>query len=290
VLGALWAFTAGPLAGRLVTMDAAWLEVLASKDYLFPTDWPLYAWILNLGYLPAILVFHGLRRRAGQAGAGEGALVVGLAVLFLLFAISVPLTWWKLAVAVQFQVTRVFWIMDAVLAACLAWWLIDGLAERWRRPAAVATAIVVAIGAASAARGAYLLTRVADDRQLVRLDLPPTPWTDAMRWLRTQPVDWHVLADPDHGWKYGSSVRVAGERDTVIEAGKDTSMAMYDRAIAMRVRDRLQTLAGFETLSPDAIRAAAARYDADVVIARAGQPLPFPELYRNAGFVVYDLR
>ncbi len=32
----VWALLAGPLAGRLVRMDAVWLETLAAKDYLFP--------------------------------------------------------------------------------------------------------------------------------------------------------------------------------------------------------------------------------------------------------------
>ena len=41
---------AGPLAGRLVTMDAAWLATLETKDYLFPLEWPAYAWLFNLMY------------------------------------------------------------------------------------------------------------------------------------------------------------------------------------------------------------------------------------------------
>ena len=53
-----------------------------------------------------------------------------------------------------------------------------------------------------------------------------------MNWLRAQPVNWHVLADPGHAWKYGSSVRVAARRDTLLESGKDSSMAMYDRDLA----------------------------------------------------------
>lgn len=47
VLTGVWIVLAGPLAGRLARMDEAWLAVLASKDYLFPTEWPAYAWLLN---------------------------------------------------------------------------------------------------------------------------------------------------------------------------------------------------------------------------------------------------
>src|SRR5262249_7079200 len=56
---AIWALAAGPLAGRLVTMDADWLSVLAEKDYVFPSKWPVYAWLLNLAYPVAIaLIFR----------------------------------------------------------------------------------------------------------------------------------------------------------------------------------------------------------------------------------------
>ena len=56
-----WMLLAGPLAGRLVIMDAAWLATLETKDYLFPMAWPAYAWVLNLAYAPIIWlveVFH----------------------------------------------------------------------------------------------------------------------------------------------------------------------------------------------------------------------------------------
>ncbi|MGH9314928.1 MAG: hypothetical protein ACRD1S_17225, partial [Vicinamibacterales bacterium] len=40
---AVWALAAGPLAARLVRMDAVWLAAIGGKDYLFPDRWPVYA-------------------------------------------------------------------------------------------------------------------------------------------------------------------------------------------------------------------------------------------------------
>ena len=49
-----------------------------------------------------------------------------------------------------------------------------------------------------------------------------------------------MLADPGHAWKYGTSVRVAGERDVYLEEVKDVALALYSRDVAMRVLGRIQ--------------------------------------------------
>ena len=59
-----------------------------------------------------------------------------------------------------------------------------------------------------------------------------------MRWLARQPADVHVLADPGHAWKYGTSVRVAAERDVLLEEVKDSALAIYSRDVAVRVVER----------------------------------------------------
>src|SRR5690606_7065661 len=64
VLVAAW-LLAGPLSARLVVMDPEWRGFLAEKTYLFPLEWPAYAWILNLGYLVLIGWIYRMRRRAG---------------------------------------------------------------------------------------------------------------------------------------------------------------------------------------------------------------------------------
>lgn len=283
----VWALLAGPLAGRLQIMDADWLAVLAEKDYLFPADWPAYAWITNLAYVLVLAVLYRRRVKAGATAPGEPALLAGLAVLVLVFLVSVPLTAARLALAVQLQVTRIFWLLDAVTAAYLAWWLVDDVAgrSRWRQGAA----IVGAIAMVSAARGYYVL-RLETRRPLVQYALPPDDWTDAMLWLRTQPVEWHVLADPGHAWKYGSSVRLAARRDTLLESGKDTSMAMYDRSVAMRVRERSAALTGFDRITTADVRALDAKFALDVFVTDLDRPFDLPVLYRNRRFAIYDLR
>ena len=77
VLLGLWGVTAGPLAGRISTMDAEWLGTLAGKEYLFPLQWPAYAWALNLGYLAIILAVHRVRSRERLMSERERALAFG---------------------------------------------------------------------------------------------------------------------------------------------------------------------------------------------------------------------
>jgi hypothetical protein len=43
VIGA-WALIAGPLRTSMTQMDATWLQAVASKDSLFASQWPVWAW------------------------------------------------------------------------------------------------------------------------------------------------------------------------------------------------------------------------------------------------------
>ena len=151
-----------------------------------------------------------------------------------------PLTELRLALAVQLQVNRVFWLLDAAAAFYVAWWLVSDLARV--RESRTQWAIVAVIVAVSAARGLYLLG-VAPARPMMELDLTRSQWTDAMRWVGRQPDKWHVLADPQHVARFGPSVRVAALRDTLLEVGKDPAMAIYDREVATRVAERIHALA-----------------------------------------------
>jgi hypothetical protein len=270
---------------RLAPMDAAWLAVLGEKDYLFPAEWPAYAWLLNLAYPVVLWAIHRRRRRLGLATAGETALVAGLLGLVLVFLVSVPLAELRLALVVQLQVNRVFWLLDVVVAVYVAWWIRDLFVRHGPRlPLAVAALWMLAIG-----RG-YDVVRLEAHRPLVQIRLADDGWTDVMRWVGSQPVSWHVLADPGHAWKFGSSVRVAARRDTLLEAGKDTAMAMYDRSVALRVGDRLRALAEFDALTTADVRRLDAAYALDVFVDRADRTFDLPVLYRNAGFIAYDLR
>jgi len=111
-----------------------------------------------------------------------------------------------------------------------------------------------------------------------------------MTWLTTQPADWHVLADPDHAWKYGVSLRLAATKDTVLESVKDSALSLYDRDIALRVAARTRDLVDYDRLTTTRLMHLDATYDLDAVIVETHHLLDLPVLYRNAQFVIYDLR
>jgi hypothetical protein len=268
-------------------MDDAWLAVIDEKEYLFPGNWPAWAWAINLAYPVVLWLIYQRRVSLARTVPGEGGLISACLVLMLGFLISLPLTALHVTLAVQLQITRVLWILDGVTILYLAWWIVDDLAAgagmRWR---GIAVAVLLA---ASLARGWYVLA-IDTPRPLVTRDLPADDWTAAMQFLRTQPIDTHVLADPGHAWLYGSSVRVAALRDTVLESVKDTAMAIYDRDVAMRVGERVHTLQGFADFPDDRMREIANRYHADVLVFDRSRPLAFPIVYENARFVIYNVR
>lgn len=283
----IWEVLAGPLASHFQAMDAPWLKVLEEKDYLFPSEWPVYAWAINLAYLPIAWLVYRRRRSDGVTAPGEAGLFIGLALLVVVFFVSVPLSAGRVALAVQAQVTRVFWVLDFVAIAYLAWWLdavVGRQAPRSRRVALVAALVVLA-----AIRGFYVL-RIETGRPLAEFALPAGDWTDAMMWLRRQPPSLHVLADPGHAWKYGTSVRPTALKDTLLESGKDTALAMYDRNVALRVAERTEALARFDTFTVADLRALRDRYGVDVLVAENTRAFEMPVLYRNRRFAIYDLR
>lgn len=276
--GAAWAVLAGPLASRAVVMDASWLEAVATKDYLFPHAWPVYAWLLNL--LPAALCGL-LLARARDLSAELRGLLVGSLALTAFFLVTLPLVTMRYALAVQMQIPRVFWLVE--LTALL------GLAAVASRAPHVTAARVVAIFliVLSTARAGVVLFSEKDGR-LATIGLPADDWTAAQRWLRDHtPRDAHVLADPDHAWRYGSSVRVGAERDVFHEDVKDSALAMYDRDVALRVVERRARTSGFPSLSVDEIRALAHDFDLDYLI--SDESLALPIVYENATFRIYAL-
>lgn len=291
---ALWVAAAAAVTAAFVwlavagtRMDETWRSVLLEKDYLFPLEWPAYAWALNLLYLPLLAVIYRRRRALGVLAAGEPLLLAGLAALVAGFLVSLPLTAWNVALAVQLQINRIFWLLDAALVLYVAWWLMDDVAVRrgraWRVP------VMAAIVLLSVVRGLYVLV-IETKRPLVQAHLTAGDWKDALTWLQQQPAGWQVLADPSHASKFGFSVRVGALRDTVLEQSKDAGLGIYERDIALRVAERRQALSGFESFGDDQIRAAARRFGADVALVERAQTLAFPVLYQNQRFVVYDLR
>ena len=277
------AVAAGPLRGTLTTMDATWLQAVASKDSLFATQWPAWAWASNLGFFALLVWAHHTRARGGDATAEDGALVSGAGALVALFLVTLPLVAGGMSLAVQFQFARVFWLVDLLALVYVVAAVCDSQTARVRGQVVAVVLLLFATG-----RGLYVMLVERPERPLFAVHLQVSPWEDAMAWLRRQPRDTHVLADPGHGWKYGTSVRVSAERDVLLEEVKDSALAIYSREVAVRVVDRTQSVGDFASLTAEHARELARRYDLDFLVTESDLALPLA--YSNAQFRIYSLR
>jgi hypothetical protein len=276
--GGVWAMTAGPLRASMTRMDDVWLQAVATKDSLFASQWPLWAWAANLGFLAVLWWVHMQRARRSRASGEDAALVWGATALVVLFLVTLPLVTARLALPVQLQISRIFWLVDVVALVYVV-----SLATRRR----VAMALAVVLVTASVARSVYVMLIERPERLLFAVRLTNSPWEDAMAWLARQPVGTHVLADPGHAWKYGTSVRVSAGRDVFLEEVKDSAIALYSRDVAVRVVERTSAIGDFNTLTADRARELARRYDLDYLITEAD--LPLDVAYRNAQFRIYGV-
>jgi len=278
-----WALLAGPLRGRLVVMDEVWLQAVASKDSLFANEWPLSAWATNLGTVAVLWGAYRWRRSRGQAGDEERALAWGATALVAVFLVTLPAVAAHVAFPVQLQISRVFWLVDVVATMCLVGALANApWLARLGRPA-----LAVCLAALAAGRGGYILFVEFPERPLFETRLPPTPWHEAMRWLATQPKEAHVLADPGHAYRYGTSVRVSAGRDVFLEETKDSAIAIYSRDVAVRVVERIGALGNFATLTAADVQRLGERYGLTHVVT-AGR-LDLPLVFENSAFRVYTL-
>ena len=274
---ATWAIVSGPLHASFVRMDDAWLQAVASKDSLFATEWPLWVWIANLGMLGILWWAHRRRVALERATAEDRAIVWGTTALVVVFLVTLPLVAARMAFPVQMQISRVFWMVDIVATIYVLAAFVD------QRPKAIAMLLV----AIAAGRGLYVMTIERPDRSLFELHLAASPWHDAMRWLQHQPPTIHVLADPGHGWKYGTSVRVSAARDVFLEDQKDSAIAIYSREVALRVNERAAAVADFDALTPERATALSQQYGLDFLVTT--HDLPLPLRYENDQFHIYAL-
>jgi hypothetical protein len=282
-IGAVWAVTMGPLSGHLARMDPQWASAMAGKDYIFPSDWTASFWLVNFGYLAIAAAIHHVRRTRGVADPRETGLVAGAAALVVLFLIAWPLMIAGVALALQLQVSRVFWMLDFLAAIYIAWLLAEAPPSAVVRRVAVAVLLAVAT-----TRGLYVWSAEHAPNPIARLGFPQDNWHDAMKWIAQTPPGSHVLADPGHAWKYGTSVRVAGERDVYVEEVKDLALALYSREVAIEALDRIRDAQNFDALTIDQFRSLARTYDLDYLVVDRDVDLPLA--YRNEQFRIYDLR
>jgi hypothetical protein len=282
-VGAAWAVTAGPLAGALVRIDPPWRALLETKDTLFAHEWPAGAWLANLGTAAIWTWAYMARRRRHLASAADTGLAAGGAALVTLFLVTLPFAAHGTWLVVELQISRVFWIVDFMATV----YVLSALELKWPR-AHVIRAVALVLAVISIARGVYILQVERAERSLFAFAIPQSPWKDAMDWLARAPRDAHVLADPGHAWKYGTSVRVAARRDVFHEEVKDTAVGIYSRDVAMRVTDRSRALGPFDQLTAERARLLAAEYHLDYLITTTA--LPLPPAYTNRQFTIYRLR
>jgi hypothetical protein len=286
-LGAMvagWLLVFGPLAGRLGRMDPAWLAVLTEKDYLFPDRWPLAGWIVNLAYPLVIAAIYRKRQQSDLVTQAETGLVAGAIGLAALFLVTLPLVWFRVAMAVQLQIPRVFWILDVWTMAYLAWWVID---TPWAG-ARMRHAVTVGLVLAAIARGGWVTLVEHGDRPPIQFGLPDDDWTRTLAWVRTNTaISAYLLVPPGHAWQYGSSARIGAERDVFLEDTKDSAVAMYAREVAMRVRTRQEALGDFDALTPEATVRLADTYGLTHLVTT--HPIGRPALHQDGRFWVYSL-
>ena len=278
-----WAVISGPLRGHLNQMDPLWASAMIGKDYIFPTDWSASFWLVNLGYLAVVFAIYAYRRHRNIALPRESGLVAGGAALVALFLVSWPLMVARVALALQLQTSRVFWILDFLAAIYLAWLFAEAPRSLNVRRAALALVTAAAIG-----RGVYVWSSEHAGSSIVQIAFPQDNWTDVMEWISRTPSGSHVLADPGHAWKYGSSVRVTGERDVYLEEVKDLALALYSRDVAVEALRRISDARDFDALSSEQLRALASRYDLDYLVVDRDVDLPLA--YRNPRFRVYSFK
>lgn len=280
----IWTLTVGPLAGRLAVMDAEWVATLATKDYLFPLEWPAVAWIVNLTYLPVILIVYRRRRAAGQTDALEGGLARGALALAGLFAVLLPLNAAHVQLAVQLQPARMFWMLDFLATIYLVWAMAEGPSPAVGRARLVAAMLVCV----SLLRGGYVALVEFPERPLAQFDIADNDWGRAMAWARSTDERSGWLADPMHAVLYGTSIRVAAGRDVLVEAVKDSAVGLYDRATAIRTRDAIAAAGDFSALDAAGARALGAAYDLDYLIAERDFDLPVA--FPSGRLRIYRLR
>jgi hypothetical protein len=287
----LWVVLVGPMSPQLVRMDAAWRGVLATKDYVFPNAWRPAGWAYAALYVLVVGSVFWWRHRRTLTDPPESGMVAGLFTLLALFLLTLPAVAAGIAIAVQFQVSRVFWMFDIVGTIYLVWAVADGTvpdAARRQRPSRRQALTLAVLVLAAVARGSYVKWVEHPERPVASLGLPADDWQDAMRWLRATPTQTLVLAHPGHARMYGTSVRVSAGRDVLLEEVKDAAMSMYSRRVALDVADRIAAIGDFGEMTAERARTLAARYGVDYLVTE--HPLDLPIAYRNARFIIYAMR
>ena len=279
----LWAFASGPLAGRLVLMDDEWIAALGQKEYLFPLRWPWHVWAVHAASVAILIVAWRARGSHAALRPRESALVAGSLALVLLFAAALVFQAQHVALSVQLQPARVFWMLDFLATIFAVWWIAEGRHPPSRNP----VALFLVLTLLAAARGTYIMKYEFPDRPLAQIGIRDDDWGRVMAWARASNRGSGWLAHPLHAARYGTSVRVAGARDVLVEPLKDSALGMYDREVAIATRNRTAELQNFETMSAERARRLGATYNLDFLVTDSDLDLPIA--FQSGALRVYRI-
>ena len=247
-------------------MDPEWLATLDTKDYLFPLEWPLYAWLFNLAYAPLIVLVYRRRRDAGltiaeRAGSGRG-MPDAAAHLRRGAAAQRRARGARGAAADPAHLLDARFPRDAVCRVGAR-----GRRRAGRRGARRLTAAIIAAGVGRRAARYVMLVRFPD-RPVAQVGIADNDWGRAMAWARATPRDTEWVADPMHAvtiWNEPARRRRArrvrrsrqgrghrdvrsGRRDAHARSPGGARRLRHDDAGAARERSRRGT--GSTTWSP----------------------------------------
>jgi hypothetical protein len=170
---------------------------------------------------------------------------------------------------------------DPLVMGCLFLFVVLRLAlaaarPPWARAATAAVLLAATVGVAPAIlRGAQAAQRAE-------------PWNDVQAWVRGHvPVDAVILTPP-----YLEGFRVFSERATVGEWKDGTQQFFswtFTRGWLERMREMKGSTRAFDRFPADRLLELARKHAASYLVCRASAELPFPRLYANPEFAVYEL-
>ena len=265
-------------------MDPDWLATLSTKDYLFPLAWPVDVWLVNLAYAPLIVWLYKRRLAAGAVVPGERGLVFGCLSLLIIFVLVLPFNQARVALAVQLQTPRIFWMLDFLATVYAVWGLAEGMATVPRRARLAAAAIALASWRVARTCCSSSFPNVRSPNCGCPTTIGAGPWRGPGT-PRPIPAGWRIRCTPSSMARACASPanETSSSRRSRTPPSACTSAASpFARATAS------QRSVISRALTPTRARTLGAQYNLDYLVAE--QPLDLPLAFQSGKLKVYRLR